>query len=225
MPRQFGTFQAVFVPTLLTILGVIMFLRLPWVVGNVGLVGALVIIGIAYVITITTALSMSSITTNIQMGPGGAYSIISQSLGLEVGGSVGISFYLSQTLAVAMYVFGFREGLQWILPSANPLGLDLLTFGIAFLIVVRSADLAFRIQYGILAVIVASLVAVFATMGAGSWTAPAATLDLDPPRARSGSSSPCSSPRPRASWPGRTCPGSSRTRGVRSRSARSPQSA
>ncbi|MEM8601186.1 MAG: Na-K-Cl cotransporter, partial [Bacteroidota bacterium] len=106
--RKFGTFAGVFTPTLLTILGVIMYLRTGWVVGNAGVLGALGIILLSFGITIATGLSMSSITTNIRIGAGGAYSIISQSLGLEVGGSVGIPLYLSQALAVAMYVFGFR---------------------------------------------------------------------------------------------------------------------
>ncbi|MGI8554773.1 MAG: amino acid permease, partial [Pyrinomonadaceae bacterium] len=79
--KKFGTFQGVFVPTLLTILGVIMYLRAGAVVGNAGLFCAWIIISIAFVITTSTALSMSSITTNIRIGAGGAYSIISQSLG------------------------------------------------------------------------------------------------------------------------------------------------
>src|SRR5210317_78110 len=64
---KFGTFGGVFTPTLLTILGVIMYLRLGWVVGNAGLLGAWLIIIISYAITVFTALSMSSITTNIRI--------------------------------------------------------------------------------------------------------------------------------------------------------------
>ncbi|GEM_PF-3836089 len=65
--KKFGMVSGVFIPTLLTILGVIMFLRLGWVVGSVGLVGSWVIIGIAFLITATTALSMSSIITNMKI--------------------------------------------------------------------------------------------------------------------------------------------------------------
>jgi solute carrier family 12 (sodium/potassium/chloride transporter), member 2 len=101
---KFGTFAGVFTPTILTILGVIMFLREGWVVGNAGLLGAWLIILLACGITLCTGLSMSSITTNIRIGAGGAFSIISQSLGLEVGGSVGVTLYFSQALAVAMYI-------------------------------------------------------------------------------------------------------------------------
>jgi amino acid transporter len=86
--KKFGTFGGVFTPTLLTILGVIMYLRLGYVVGNAGLLGTWAIIIIAFSITLCTAMSMSAITTNIRIGAGGAYAIISQSLGLEVGGSL-----------------------------------------------------------------------------------------------------------------------------------------
>ena len=128
--KKFGTFGGVFTPTLLTILGVIMYLRLGWVVGNAGLLGAWLIIVIAFMITLTTALSMSSITTNIRIGAGGAYAIISQSLGLEVGGSLGIPRYVSQGLAVTMYIFGFREGWLSIFPGHPAFLVDVIVFRI-----------------------------------------------------------------------------------------------
>jgi amino acid transporter len=120
-PEKLGTFGGVFTPTVLTILGVIMYLRLGWVVGNAGLLGAIVIILLAKAVTICTGLSMSSITTNIKIGAGGAYSIISKSLGLEAGGSVGIPFYISQTLSAALYIIGFTEGWLRIFPDHAPL--------------------------------------------------------------------------------------------------------
>ncbi|MFN2168294.1 MAG: amino acid permease, partial [Anaerolineae bacterium] len=166
--NRFGTFAGVFTPTLLTILGVIMYLREGWVVGNAGLVGAWGIIGLALAITALTGLSMSSITTNIRIGAGGAFSIISQSLGLEVGGSIGIPLYLSQGLAVAMYIFGFREGWQSIFPSHPALLVDLLTFAVVFAIALISAGLAFRIQYVIMAIVFASLVSVLGTVFTGA---------------------------------------------------------
>ncbi len=158
--KLFGTFGGVFTPTLLTILGVIMYLREGWVVGNAGLLGAWAIILLAFGITAFTGLSLSSITTNIRIGAGGAFNIISQSLGLEVGGSIGIPLYLSQTLAVAMYVFGFRAGWLWIFPDHHPLLVDLGVFLVLFVIAFISASLAFRIQYLILAIIVCSLISV-----------------------------------------------------------------
>ena len=165
--KKYGTFQGVFVPTLLTILGVIMYLREGAVVGNAGLIGAWIIISVAFLITLSTALSMSSITTNIRIGAGGAYSIISQSLGLEVGGSIGIPFYLSQGLATAMYVFGFREGWMIIFPNHLPIAVDFATFGVIFGIAFVSTNLAFRIQYVIMAIIAVSLVCILGSFYVG----------------------------------------------------------
>ncbi len=158
--KKFGTFGGVFTPTLLTILGVIMYLRLGWVVGNAGLLGAWLIIIIAFLITLATALSMSSITTNIRIGAGGAYAIISQSLGLEVGGSLGIPRYISQGLAVTMYIFGFREGWLSIFPDHPAFVVDIVVFVILYAIAYKSADLAIKTQYIIMAIIAASLIVI-----------------------------------------------------------------
>ena len=173
--KYFGTFQGVFTPTVLTILGVIMYLRHPWVVGNAGIVGALLIVGISVAITLFTSLSMSSMTTNIRIETGGAFSIISQSLGLEIGGSIGIPLYFSQACAVAMYIFGFREGWLWIFPHHDAILVDLITFIIISTIAGFSADLAFKIQYIIMVVIVGSI---FSIVG-GALQSPVNLNDLN----------------------------------------------
>lgn len=157
---KFGTFQGVFTPTLLTILGVIMYLRGPWVVGNAGVIGAIGIITLATAITLFTALSMSSVVTNIRIKAGGAFSIISQSLGLEAGGAIGIPLYIAQALVVAMYVFGFRDGWLWLFPDHPSLLVDMATFLFIFLIANVSADFAFKLQYIILGIIILSLVSI-----------------------------------------------------------------
>ena len=159
--KYFGTFQGVFTPTVLTILGVIMYIRHPWVVGNAGAAGALIIVGISVGITLCTSLSMASMTTNIRIESGGAFSIISQSLGLEIGGSIGIPLYLAQACVVAMYIFGFREGWLWIFPTHDPLLIDIITFASIALIAGFSADMAFKIQYVIMVIIFASLISIF----------------------------------------------------------------
>ncbi len=152
-PKKFGTFQGVFVPTTLTILGVIMFVRHPWVVGNAGVVGAMAIVFLAVAITSCTALSMSSMVTNIRIGTGGPFSIISQSLGLEIGGSIGIPLYLSQACVVAMYIFGFREGWEWLFPEHPPILVDFCTFALIALVTLVSTDVAFKVQYVIMVII------------------------------------------------------------------------
>ncbi len=166
--KQFGTFGGVFTPTLLTILGVIMFLREGWIIGNAGLLGGLLIITLGFGITLCTALAMSSITTNIRIGAGGAYAVITQSLGLEVGGSVGIPRYLSQALAVTMYIFGFREGWLYVFPDHPAILVDIGTFAALYAIAYISADFAIRVQYLIMAIIVGSFISIGIAAGTGS---------------------------------------------------------
>ena len=170
--KKFGTFGGVFTPTLLTILGVIMYLRLGWVVGNAGLLGAWLIILISFLITLCTALSMSAITTNIRIGAGGAYAIVSQALGLEVGGSLGIPRYISQGLAVTMYIFGFREGWLGIFPGHNAFLVDIIVFTSLFTIAYISANLAIKAQFIIMGVIVLSLVSIVIAAYDGSMVQP-----------------------------------------------------
>ena len=158
--QKFGTFGGVFTPTVLTILGAIMFLRTGWVVGNAGLFGAWLIILLANIITFATGLAISSIATNIRVRAGGAFSIISQSLGLEVGGSVSVPFYFAQAISVAFYIFAFTEGWLRIFPSHPEWAVVAVSFTLAYILVFISASLAVRAQYLIMMIIIASLVSV-----------------------------------------------------------------
>jgi len=161
--KRFGTFGGVFTPDVLTILGVIMYLRLGWVVGNAGFVGAVVIILLAKTVTICTALSMSSITTNIKIGAGGAYSIIAKSLGLEAGGSIGISLYIAQTLSAALYIIGFTEGWLRVFPEHTPIVVSSVAWISLLIISYISAQLAIRVQYVIMTAIGISILSFFLT--------------------------------------------------------------
>ena len=105
----FGMFGGVFTPCTLTILGVIMFLRFGYVVGRAGVFETLIIIGAATLITLLTTLSLSAIVTNTEVKGGGAYFLISRSLGAEFGGAIGLVFFVAQAISVAMYVIGFSE--------------------------------------------------------------------------------------------------------------------
>ena len=107
--QKFGTFAGVFTPSLLTILGVIMYMRLGWVVGNAGLIGTIVIIIIAHIISVTTGLSISSVATDKKIGAGGVYYVLSRSMGVPIGGSIGIALYVGTALSIALYLIGFAE--------------------------------------------------------------------------------------------------------------------
>jgi amino acid transporter len=101
-PVKFGTIGGVFTPCVLTILGVIMFLRFGQVVGEAGLWHGLAIVMGAKLITVLTTFSLSAIATNTRIRGGGAYFLISRSLGVEVGGVIGIVLFLAQAVSVSM---------------------------------------------------------------------------------------------------------------------------
>lgn len=172
-PRGLGTFQGVFRPTILTILGVIMYLREGWIVGQAGLLGGVAIILLTFLITGTAALSLASITTNIRVGGGGVFSIISQSLGLEPGGSIGIPLYLGQALSAALYVYGFSEAWAYLFPHHPPVLVAYTIFAVALGLTLLSTRLAFRVQGLVMLVILASFVSIvlgLTGLGSGATT-------------------------------------------------------
>ncbi|XP_074135272.1 solute carrier family 12 member 7 isoform X2 [Sminthopsis crassicaudata] len=117
-PRM-GTFIGVYLPCLQNILGVILFLRLTWIVGTAGILESFIIVFMCCTCTMLTAISMSAIATNGVVPAGGSYYMISRSLGPEFGGAVGLCFYLGTTFAGAMYILGTIEiFLTYISPSA-----------------------------------------------------------------------------------------------------------
>ncbi|NXV52573.1 S12A7 protein, partial [Uria aalge] len=118
VPRM-GTFIGVYLPCLQNILGVILFLRLTWIVGTAGVLESFIIVFMCCACTMLTAISMSAIATNGVVPAGGSYYMISRSLGPEFGGAVGLCFYLGTTFAGAMYILGTIEILlTYISPSA-----------------------------------------------------------------------------------------------------------
>lgn len=159
--QKFGTFGGVFVPNVLTILGVILFLRSGWVVGNAGLVGALLMLCIANAVTFISALSLSAIATNTKAQGGGAYFLISRSLGWEFGGAIGLPLYLAQAISVAFYVVGFTESVQYLFPDLDARVFSLVTLGAITVVAWTGASVAVKTQYIILATLVVSLLSFF----------------------------------------------------------------
>lgn len=162
---RLSTFAGVFTPTVLTILGAIMYLRMGWVVGNAGLLGGILIILLSHVITVTTGMAVASIATNIRVGAGGAFAIIAQSLGLEVGGSIGVPLFIAQTVSVALYVLAFTEGWLRVFPGQVGWLVAVVTLGVVFVISYASTRFATRIQSVILVIVVLSL----GSIGMGSF--------------------------------------------------------
>ncbi|MCR5413459.1 MAG: Na-K-Cl cotransporter [Kiritimatiellae bacterium] len=161
----FGTFQGVFTPSILTIIGVVMYLRFGWMLGNVGLATSLAIVTIGSAITFLTGLSISALATNMRMKGGGAYFMLSRSFGAEAGAALGIPLALSQALGVSFYIAGFSEafvnsGLPWT-GSLDPRLVGTATLVILAAVATVNANIALKSQYFIMGAIAFSLFSFF----------------------------------------------------------------
>lgn len=152
-----GAFGGVFTPSILTILGVIMYLRFGWVVGNVGLLGSFVVVTLSVSITLLTSLSVSAIATDRVVRVGGAYYMISRSLGIETGGAVGIPLYFAQALSMALYTIGFAESVVNAFGRFNETYVALIVTVLVAILALTSAQIAIRAQYFIMGAIALSL--------------------------------------------------------------------
>ena len=160
--KKFGTFAGVFTPSILTILGVIMYMRLGWVVGNAGLFGAIIIIIIAHVIAVTTGLSVSSVATDKKIGAGGVYYVLSRSMGIPIGGSIGIALFVGTAFSIALYIIGFTESFNSYFGYGTAINDFRVTGTIALLsltaLALISTSVALKTQSIILAAIILSLI-------------------------------------------------------------------
>jgi solute carrier family 12 (sodium/potassium/chloride transporter), member 2 len=114
---KLGWIQGVLIPVLLNIYGVMLFLRMGWIVGQAGIIESLVIIAISAIVCVITSLSLSAISTNGEVKGGGIYYIISRSLGPEFGASVGVVFAFANAVAASMNTIGFCDSLNGLLGS------------------------------------------------------------------------------------------------------------
>ncbi|MBD3392782.1 MAG: amino acid permease [Chitinivibrionales bacterium] len=182
-PAKFGAFGGVFTPSILTIFGVIMFMRAGYVVGQAGIAAALMILVLSKSITLFTGFSISAIATNTEVKSGGAYFLISRTLGPEFGGAIGLALYTAQALSVPFYVLGFTEALvkslhPWFpfltaeflarpLPYAGTYFAAInfvVLFGL-FVVTFVGAHWAIKTQYLIMAVLVLAILAFLGGLG------------------------------------------------------------
>ncbi len=161
LKNKLGTFGGVFTPSILTILGVIMFMRAGFVTGQAGILYALLILLVSKSITTLTAISISAVSTNTPVAGGGAYFLISRALGPQFGGAIGVALYCAQAVSVPFYILGFTEALIRSFPSITAHS-DVIAVSIAiilFIISFKGALLAIKTQYVIMAVLALSIIA------------------------------------------------------------------
>ncbi|MBA3815174.1 MAG: amino acid permease [Parachlamydiaceae bacterium] len=159
--QKFGTFLGVYVPCILMLFGVIIFLRLGWIVGLVGLSETLIIITLAASIALVTTLSMSSIATNTEIGKGGIYYMLSRSLGIEIGVGIGMPLFFRQSLSIAFCCIGFAESLHDLIPSWPITNIGIGALVVLSILAYSSVRGALKVQVGIFIAIAASLVSLF----------------------------------------------------------------
>ncbi|AGO13131.1 AaceriAFL025Cp [[Ashbya] aceris (nom. inval.)] len=111
--NKLGTFDGVFIPTTLNVLSILMFLRFGFILGQIGILGTLLLLVLSYCVDLLTTLSISAISTNGTVRGGGAYYMISRCLGPEFGGSIGLIFFLGQILNSGMNAVGLIEPLLY----------------------------------------------------------------------------------------------------------------
>lgn len=107
------------VHSILSIFGAILFLRLPWAVGQAGVLGTLLIFALAGLTITLTVMSIAAISTNGNMKGGGAYYMISRALGPEFGGAVGLVFFAANTLGITFYLIAFASEIHSIIGGGH----------------------------------------------------------------------------------------------------------
>ncbi|QVL56272.1 MAG: amino acid permease [Simkaniaceae bacterium] len=156
-----GTFSGVYLPSVLQMLGVILFMRLGWITGHIGLPKMTLIILMASSILFLTGLSMTSIVTNMKVGSGGSYYIISRSLGMAFGSAIGILLTIAQLTTIAICVSGFAISLQELMPHLSLTFLEICTLAGLALVSSFPVDFALKTQGVIFCIVVTSIVSVF----------------------------------------------------------------
>lgn len=109
--KKLSTFFGVVVPTVLSMFSIVVFMRIGFVIGHAGFLQSLLMLVVAYIIISLTVLSVCAISTNGAVQGGGAYFMISRTLGPEFGGSIGLMFYLANVFACGVYVLGLVEAI------------------------------------------------------------------------------------------------------------------
>lgn len=163
--KKYGTFMGAYIPSILMLFGVVIFLRLGWITGVAGFYATFSIITLASLIIFITMLSLSAAATNIQVGKGGSYYMVSRAFGAEIGSAVGFSLFLKQSISTAFSVVGFSESFHGLFPQFSTQMIGLAVLACITLIAYISTNFVLKMQIFIFAMIAAGLYSLFAGGG------------------------------------------------------------
>jgi amino acid transporter len=168
MPRRLRSFRGVFVPSLTAILGAAIFLILPRLTGQAGLLTMAGCILLAHAIVLCTGFSLADFATNLNhIESGGLYTLARLSLGNALGGTIGIQLFIAQAMTAGFFCIGFAAPLRSLTESFLPALLQQepvlasILAGVVFLLTLTGADFTGRIQLAVVGVLVLSLTVLF----------------------------------------------------------------
>ncbi len=158
---KFGAFQGVLVPNVLMMIGVILFMRVGWVLGNVGIGQTVAIMFLSLLLLLATGLSLTAIVSNMKIRAGGAYYLISRTLGIEFGSAIGMMIFISQLASIALCVTGFSLSVQEFFPDASLTLIKASTLSFLLLIAYFSTNFALKTQILIFLLLAVSVCSIF----------------------------------------------------------------
>jgi amino acid transporter len=157
----FGTFSGVYIPGILSMFGVIIYLRFGWIVGSLGIIQTISVVSLSCFIVFVTVLSISSSATNMHVKGGGTYYMLSRSLGIEIGSAVGIPLFIAQALTISFCAMGFAESIHPLFPSVPISYLGAITLTALMGLVYTSSSITLKFQLVTFLVIGASFASLF----------------------------------------------------------------
>ena len=141
-----GTFLGVYLPSLFTMIGALLYLPFPAILGNFGIVKTVFVIIFCLILTLITALSLSSTASNMHVGEGGSYFMISRSFGLKTGAVMGLAVYIAHTLMACLCILGFTESISPFVPVLSKPVISIITLLLVGALSFSSTTWAIRAQ-------------------------------------------------------------------------------
>lgn len=160
-PAKLGTFFGVYLPGVISMFSVVLFLRLGWIVGYAGLYKTLLIVTLAFTISFITSLSIASSSTNMKVKQGGTYYMISRAFGIEIGAAIGLPLFFSQAIMASFSLLGFVVSLKQFFPNLSIIAVSGAILVLITLISTFASGVAFRSQLLIFCILLLSMASFF----------------------------------------------------------------